>query len=130
LASIHRIDNVNKLPVHFSPGDLLFAEDDIETVGAIADIQLAYDALKIMIGARRLTATRRKQAARILPVLHPVITEMVQISKFDIRRDLVVHLDFEQVLELEKTKIFVAVENPLVFRQQDIRPLAVKPLKG
>ena len=83
-----------------------------------------------MIGACRLTAPRRKQAGSILPVVSAIVHEMVNISNFDIRQDLVVHLDFEQALELEKTKIFIAIENPLVFRQQDIRPLAVKSLKG
>ena len=38
LAPVHAVDDVNILTVHFSPGDLLFAQDDIKVVGAIADV--------------------------------------------------------------------------------------------
>ena len=84
LTPVHAVDDINELAVHFTPGNLLFAQDHIQVVGAIADIQLAHDAFKVMIGAESFARPGGKQTGRILPVVHTVVYEVIDIGYFDI----------------------------------------------
>ena len=130
LAVVDGVDRINIPAVHFSPGNLLLADHHVQVMGAVADVQLAHDPVEIMVAAQRLADPVAVQARRVLPVVHPVIQEMADIGDLDIGRELIVALQFQQVLELEKTEVSATVVDRLAAGQQDIRPLAIKALEG
>src|SRR5207244_11922475 len=80
LTPVHGVDHIDKLPVHLTPGNLLLAQDDIQAVSAEAEVQLAHDALEVMVGAQGLAAAGCKQPGRVLPVVHPSVEKVVDVG--------------------------------------------------
>ena len=57
LPPVHGVNHIDELPVHLAPGDLLLAQDDIQAVSTVTEVQLAHDALEVMVGAQGLAAS-------------------------------------------------------------------------
>ena len=130
LAAIHPVDDVDELAVHLAPGDLLFAEHDVEVVRPVADVQLAHDALEVVVRPRGLLLAGREQARGRLPVVHPVVQKIVDVRDLDGGRDLIVHFQFQQILHLREPEILLAVAHAAVARKLNVRPLAEEAAKG
>ena len=56
---------------------------------------------------------------------------MIDARQFKIWRELIMHLKFKKVLELRKTKIFLAIPYSLMTSaaKHYVSPLSIKPLK-
>src|SRR5713101_4326239 len=57
---VHRVDDIDELPIHLAPSNLLFPQHHIKIVRPVAEVQFAHDTLEVVIVSHRLAAAGRK----------------------------------------------------------------------
>ncbi len=124
--AVYRVHDVNEPAIHLAPGDLLLADQEIESRAAQAHIKLAQNALAGVVELCFAVYPVGVQTLGVLPLVNAVIEHMRHAFNVEAFGKVVVGFKLEQVLHLGEAEVLVACPDDAVIIQHDVGPVPVE----